>query len=91
MLAFGERQDKKRLKRRYPDMDIDIELECGHCGCIYRESFLDMPNSRVLKCPFCFCTALTVRRDLAAIEGLSPENFSRLGEELCGVERKFKL
>lgn len=73
-------------------MDMDIEFECGHCGCVYTESLLHMPNSRVLKCPFCFCTVLTVIRDVALPEGcVSPESLSRLGERCYGMDRKFKL
>ena len=73
-------------------MDIDIEFECSHCGCIYTESFLDMLNSRVLKCPFCFCTSLTVIRDITPIEGgISPEKLGRFAEHYYGMDRKFKL
>jgi len=71
---------------------MDIEFECGHCGCVYTESLLGMPNSKPLKCPFCFCTVLTVIRDAAKPEGcISPESLSRFGGHFDGMERKFKL
>ncbi|MBI5969529.1 MAG: hypothetical protein HY884_00035 [Deltaproteobacteria bacterium] len=73
-------------------MDMEIEFECKHCGCVYTESLLQMPNSKVLKCPFCFCTALTVIRDVALPEGgVCPESLNRFGGHLYDIERKFKL
>jgi len=44
-------------------MDIDLEIECGHCGCLYKEGFMGMHHGRMLKCPFCMSTDLAIVND----------------------------
>lgn len=44
-------------------MDIDLEIECGSCGCLYKEGFLGMRHGRMLKCPFCMSTDLSIIND----------------------------
>jgi len=55
-------------------MDIGIDMECTNCGAHFSHSLRQMPHARVLKCPFCSCTELELRGDLA-LEGRAQDGF----------------
>ena len=42
-------------------MDIEIELECSHCGVSFNESFEGLSHGRFLKCPVCFSASLLIK------------------------------
>lgn len=55
-------------------MDIEIDIECAHCGYVYRDGFRAMPHGKALKCPLCCSSELQVKGDqlikeLATMDG----------------------
>lgn len=71
-------------------MDIEIDIECQHCGYIYRDGFRAMPHGKTLKCPLCRSTKLQIKGDVLIEEHTGMDAFDLLLKDNITMSR-FKL
>lgn len=71
-------------------MDIEIDIECAHCGYAYRDGFRAMPHGKVLKCPLCCSSELQVKGDLPMKELATMDGFE-VAMRPSAEQSKFKL
>lgn len=61
-------------------MDIEIDIECRHCGYVYRDGFKAMPHGKTLKCPLCCSVELRIKGDVLIEEHAVMDAFDLLLE-----------
>lgn len=71
-------------------MDIEIDIECHHCGYIYRDGFRAMPHGKTLKCPLCCSSELRIKGDVLIEEDAVMDAFDILVRNDIEMS-KFKL
>jgi hypothetical protein len=54
-------------------MSLEIIIECLGCGLFFKQDFRDMSHGRVLKCPFCYSTALGMQGEVASEDYIDPQ------------------
>ena len=69
-------------------MDIEIDVECRHCGHEFTQSFGMMRHGKALRCPFCASFSLELTFDRPVETPAEIEAFERQGARL--EERKAK-
>jgi len=79
----------RAVERRNRDMYIDMEMEmgCVQCGCVFKDSFMDMPHGRPLLCPFCLSAEVELSAETYTERDATQDGF----EGRCGhaaLERK---
>lgn len=58
-------------------MDLEIDIECRHCGHGFSQSLSMMEHGRALRCPFCASFSLILRWDHPVETPVEVEAFDR--------------